>query len=175
MAETAFEACSRGTSPDSDAQQAAFEQIRSLASTEESGPPLNSAEADEAAQLQNRLQLGLDFIRSKSELIEFRSKVEGCGVVQPASCDITQGDQLIEVKAVHRGFRSLDFRQLLTYAALGYANDRYFSSVCLLNPREAKYFRAGVSDIALDVGAGSWVELMQDLINEMTEGLAVSR
>lgn len=103
----------------------------------------------------------------------FQPRFAGCGVVEPANGDLLLGSELIEIKAVQRPFRSTDIRQLLTYAALGYASGVAVTSLTLLNPRWGTYHRAGVGELAADIGAGSWPELMKDLVEAMS-GLEVS-
>ena len=103
----------------------------------------------------------------------YQPSLAGCGTVEPAQADVLLGRELIEIKAVQRPFRSTDLRQTITYAALAYSTDVAVDCVTLLNPRWGTYHRVDVADLAPDIGAGSWAELMKDLVDAMS-GLEVS-
>ena len=57
----------------------------------------------------------------------FKPRFSGQGAIEPCEGDVQAGDSLIEVKSVDRGYRSIDLRQSLIYAALDYlaGNSRY--------------------------------------------------
>ena len=174
IAESAFEATMRGTLPDAAAQEGARAQLRELPDAYERLPDLDRDEMVEAVGIQAVLGRYLRWHAVGQDSVEFRPSFEGCGVVQGAQGDIATETQLIEVKAVQRGIRGLDFRQVLTYAAMAHSKGQDFDAICILNPRQARYFRSSAEGLALDMGAGSWIELMQDLIAEMSDGLGVS-
>jgi hypothetical protein len=104
---------------------------------------------------------------------KFSASIPGCGVVDSARCDILAVDELVEIKTVTRPFRSSDFRQALTYAAMLYAAGRPVSKITLLNPRRAVFSTLFIAQIAAGARGDSAVELMQDLVERMT-GLQVS-
>ncbi|WP_459805024.1 hypothetical protein [Herbidospora sp. RD11066] len=103
----------------------------------------------------------------------FLHRVPGCGVVDAATADIISGSELIEVKAVTRAFRALDFRQTLTYAAMYYASGFEVTRITLLNPRRGRFFSESLDLVASDSSGHGRVELMQHLISWML-GLQVS-
>lgn len=150
---------------------AAIGEARSLVTRlprgEEAFAVLVPSELSEVALIRDNLEAFIRVTKGHHEP-EFQPYFEGCGVVEPAHGDILIGDELIEVKAVQRPFRSLDVRQLLTYAALAYAGDRAIRRLTLLNPRRSWRFSVVSDELALDIGAASWVELMKDLIDAMS-------
>ncbi len=171
IAETAFVAFARDTDPAGEAEVEARRHIVSLPRGGAAADALNQREVLEATVLKRQLA---KFVEVHTEPPLVVSPVfRGCGVVESARGDLLARDQLIEIKAVQRPFRGADFRQVLTYAALDYTRGSVIRRVTLVNPRFGTYFRSSVTDLALDIGAGSWVELMQDLVDAMT-GLQVS-
>jgi hypothetical protein len=99
--------------------------------------------------------------------VQFSPRVPGCGVVDAATADLLADCQLIEVKAVKRQFRSADYRQVLTYAAMLYASGQAVDNVTLLNPRLGIVVSTPIDSVAAGVCGQSRVELMQDLVNCM--------
>lgn len=105
--------------------------------------------------------------------VEFSPTVPGCGVVDQSIADIVAESELIEVKAVMRPIRSVDFRQMLTYVAMYYSKGRSFNKLTLLNPRNSYLFSVTLDDLASGSSGKSAVELLQELIEWMV-GLQVS-
>jgi hypothetical protein len=132
---------------------------------------ITRVESIEVNQLKDNLTRYLQ--TNLSVLPTFLPEFPGCGVVEPARGDILLGSELIEVKAVQRTFRGLDLRQAITYSALAHSNGQSVSFLTLLNPRWGMVYSSDVENLAMDVGAGSWVELMKDLIDAMS-GIEVS-
>jgi hypothetical protein len=164
VAELAFEMASSGGSP-FDHQPATAEFVSRLAG----GAPVDligKSNVQETFQLRDNIAAFLDLVPEEAL---FRPRLPGCGVVDEAEVDIVCGRRLIEVKSVQRTFRGTDFRQVLTYATLGYATGQEFDTISLVNPRLGCDFTLAASDLALDIGAGSWVQLMQDLVDAMVD------
>ncbi|MGW4956446.1 hypothetical protein ACWEPL_04390 [Nonomuraea sp. NPDC004186] len=103
----------------------------------------------------------------------YSPSVPGCGIVDRAIADIRRDHELIEVKTVTRPFRSSDFRQVLTYAAMYYASGVHIEEITLLNPRRGRYFKRPIDLVAHEACGLSGPELMQELVELMT-GLSVS-
>jgi hypothetical protein len=90
-----------------------------------------------------------------------RPPFPGCGIVQACEADIIVGELLLEVKVVDRGFRAVDFRQVLTYLALGHAAQRYgLRQIAIVNPRRGRWFRISVADLCLRLSGGSETDLL---------------
>lgn len=104
---------------------------------------------------------------------DFSPAVPGCGIVDEAVADIKRDRELVEVKTVTRPFRSSDFRQVLTYAAMYYASGLQIEQVTLLNPRRGRYFSSSLDLVALGASGLSGPGLMQELVELMT-GMNVS-
>jgi hypothetical protein len=171
LAESAFEAVATSVSSDA-AAEVARRRLKGLRGYEFLTADLTEYESNESDLLASHLEAYLD--RFQGEKREFRPQFSGCGVVMAAEADIRVANELIEVKAVQRSFGVGDFRQALTYVALAYSEGDEVEQICLLNPRRGCYFGVSVESLALDTGAGSRVELLQDLVAEMSSGLAVS-
>lgn len=112
------------------------------------------------------------YANSLSEVV-FSPSVPGCGVVDSSYADITSGTELIEVKAVSRSFRGVDFRQVLTYAAMFHSAGTKISEVALMNPRLANVVQISLDDIAASAAGCKSTELMHELVECMI-GLQVS-
>jgi len=164
IAETSF---MQLTYPDAQmAEELARKHLEKLPRSETVNERLTSDEFIEVAGLSANLGLYLNYYVSGP--VQPAPEFPGCGVVLKASGDVLAGSELIEVKAVLRLFRGTDLRQALTYAALAYSVDKGIDRITLLNPRLGAFFTSTASDLALDIGAGSWVELMQDLVETMS-------
>lgn len=174
IAEVAFESAASGTSRiTADVFGAARRRLERLPHHDQLPGNLTRQEREEAARIRRNIEAYLESY-TKGAPPRFRPLFSGCGIVEEAEGDVVAGTQLIEIKAVTRGFRGTDFRQVLTYAALAHAKSTSFETVALVNPRARTYYRSSAEGLALDIGAGSWVELMQDLIASMSELSGVS-
>lgn len=105
--------------------------------------------------------------------IYFNPTIPGCGVVDATIADITCEREIIEVKAVTRPYRSMDYRQVLTYVAMLHASGTHVDTVTLLNPRRSNYVTIDVEDLAATASGKSKVEVMHDIATWMI-GLQVS-
>jgi len=148
------------------AEELARKYVRKLPRSQNVNEKLTSEEFIEVAGLRANLELYLNYhVRGP---VRRAPEFPGCGVVLKANGDLLAGSELIEVKSVVRLFRGTDLRQALTYAALAYSIERSIDRITLLNPRLGVFFTSTASDLALDIGAGSWVELMHDLVETMS-------
>lgn len=81
-------------------------------------------------------RLSLVFLNTPLDRILPEPSFPGCGVLDSCQGDILVGDVLYEIKAGDRSFRSIDFRQLMTYAALNHLASKYvINGIGLFNPR----------------------------------------
>lgn len=173
MAETAFLIARHdGVLSDADLAQAEEDArafVSQLPRSDQVTSPLTNAEWYEIEQIRTKIAIYTSTLAEP----EFSPVVPGCGVVDQAVCDVTSGSEIVEVKAVVRPFRSMDFRQLLTYMAMLYASGKRFDRLTLLNPRTAWYFSAEIDSVASGSGGKTGVELLQELVEWMI-GLQVS-
>jgi len=129
---------------------------------------LNAVERGDAQAILQRLR---NYVQSKPNQTVFRPRFSGCGIVDEAQGDFMTGQELVEVKSVARSLRGTDLCQILTYAALAHAaKDRDdFELLTILNPRAGHKFSFDPSEFALDVGAPSWVDLVDRIVGEMSD------
>jgi hypothetical protein len=167
IAEAAFGALASGTGPTTSVQAAAFDMLAPLPRGPGT-PDLLSVE--EEREVFGVMANTLEYVeRFPGAVVTYRPKFPGCGTVRSAEGDVQIERELIEIKAVDRPFRGSDFRQVLTYAALAHASGTELEIVTLLNPRLATFFSSPVQTLALDLGAGSWFDLMHELIELMSQ------
>jgi hypothetical protein len=97
---------------------------------------------------------------------------EGCGIVDTCVGDVLIGPVLYEVKAGDRPVRSIDIRQLLTYAALNFAKKhRPIDRIGLVNPRLGKFFEIDLDTLCEEVGGGDGPsELLERIIYKLSSG-----
>lgn len=154
-----------------DAVAFAQNRLKGLPRLTEISDSLSEAESLDARHLAENIRIYVDTYLGHS--MEWSPKFSGCGRVLHAEGDLVAETTIIEIKSVERAFRGADFRQVLTYCAMAHSVGRQFSSMALLNPRLGTEFRSASEELALDIGAGSWVELMLDLIEAMSlEGVS---
>lgn len=132
--------------------------------------PPDEIEAQQVHRMADNLRASLE---TQTPEPLFRPAFPGCGVVEPCVGDILLGDTLIEVKTVDRLFRGLDFRQAIVYAVLADFGTNTIENIQLLNPRLSLEYTTSCQELALDLGAGSWVELRLNL-REAMSGLVTS-
>lgn len=123
----------------------------------------------------------LKFVEERQPLrIELSPEIAGCGVIDRCAADILLEYEvpwlpepvlrLYEVKVVDRSFRAIDFRQLLTYAALMLAQERRPSVVGLVNPRLGIYVECDVDELTMDTAGVPASELLDRIVFEVTAG-----
>ena len=105
-----------------------------------------------------------------AEAVLVKVPIPGCGFVDAAEADVLAGKVLYELKAVQRGFRGVDFRQVIVYAALNYAARRHeISDIGLLNPRLGVFYRLGIDSFAQLAAGMSGSELLGDILSAMSQ------
>jgi hypothetical protein len=139
--------------------------------------PPTAVELLEANRLLGNL---VQFIVDRPGNVELSPVIPGCGIVDRSSADIlieamTPFEDLptlllYEVKVVDRGFRAIDFRQLLTYAALMLAERRLPRLIGLVNPRRGVYFECDLNALCMDTAGVPAGDLLDRIIFEITSG-----
>ena len=98
-----------------------------------------------------------------------RPKFSGCGLLSNCEGDLIEGDCLYEIKAGDRGFRIVDLRQLLTYAALAYASRSLtFTYIGLFNPRTGVAWRKSLEDVCQAISGFRLNDLLPTLIEQFS-------
>ena len=151
--------------------QATAEARRRLArlNAEGIGDDLNPNELSAVQELFRRLS-SFFVDRHGMELV-VRPEFPGCGFVDRSEGDVIYGDALFEIKAVDRNFRSIDIKQLITYAALNHKSRSYlFRDIGIFNPRRGTEFRMGLDDVCMEVSGISAIELLEIIAYSIASG-----
>ena len=152
-------------------EQATDEARRRLAllNAENIGDDLNPDELNATQELYRRLSSF--FSRSQGRELVLRPDFPGCGFVDQSEGDVIYGDALFEIKAVDRDFRSVDIKQLITYAALNHKSGSYhFREIGIFNPRRGTEFRMGLDDVCMEVAGISAIELLEIIAYSIASG-----
>lgn len=153
------------------AAQATAEARRRLArlNAENIGDDLNPNELNAVQELFRRL-CSFFIDRHGRELV-VRPDFPGCGFVDRSEGDVIYDDALFEIKAVDRNFRSIDIKQLITYAALNHKSGGYlFRDIGIYNPRRGTEFRMGLDDVCMEISGTSEIELLEMIAYSISSG-----
>ncbi len=115
------------------------------------------------------------FFSGGTDILVTRPVFPGCGFIDVSEGDVITGETLFEVKAVDRMVRSIDLRQLLTYAALNKGARTFsLSRIGIFNPRRGIFFEFELDDVCIGV-SGSRAEVLLSEIIEAISGGDMSR
>lgn len=192
VAELAFEllrvGIESGSSPSAEERGLATTRVRrrvaALAGVQEATIAEPSrAERDEVSRLRRGLR---DFLGEHTpSRIVVGPRIAGCGIIDTCAADLllerkpqpldrflSELDRaalrLFEVKIVERSFRAVDFRQLITYAALMNAEGDAPGAVGLVNPRRGTFFECTMTELAMDTAGLSADELLQRIVFDVS-------
>ena len=130
--------------------------------------PMSKLEEWYVGELARRL---IEYFSFEQGVFEMRPKFPGCGFIDVSEGDVVVRDILYEVKAVDRMFRSVDIRQLLSYAALNFeANVYNLKSIGVVNPRRGIAMTVRLDDVCQSVSGRSVEELLSYLIDNVSSG-----
>ncbi|MGE0621620.1 MAG: hypothetical protein AB7O54_03310 [Pseudomonadales bacterium] len=95
----------------------------------------------------------------------------GCGLVSRCEGDVLVDQTLLEVKAGERNFRLIDFRQILVYLSLNYADGGSYDIAAMgfVNPRSGKVFVGDLEDVCFQVSGLSAVEVFEEIADFVCE------
>lgn len=95
---------------------------------------------------------------------------KGSGIINSCSGDVEVGeDCLFEIKSGDRAFRSIDYRQLLVYSALRFAEvGKGYGNLGVLNPRTGMSIMVDSETIAREVSGQSSTVLYQSLVESFS-------
>jgi len=117
----------------------------------------------------------LKFFSDKKEGLVLRPTFLGCGFVDASEGDIIAQKTIFEIKTVDRKLRSKDIRQLITYAALNNASNKFpIDRVGLVNPRKGLYFSLSVDEVCSRISGASAAALLPVIIDALSSG-SISR
>lgn len=126
--------------------------------------------ADELADSRRLARSLAEFVAQRVEGAEFvfEPHLAGCGFVDESRADFIVGPTLYEMKAVERPFRSIDVRQLLTYATLNYQSGQHaLESVGLVNPRKGTSVAYEVNALCRSIAGVTADELLNNIADFM--------
>lgn len=130
--------------------------------------PISMEENGEVVRIFDRLQ---EYFGVREERKILRPIFDGCGYVDSSEGDIISGESLFEIKTVERSFRSIDVRQLITYAALNHLSQQFrIESLGIVNARRGLYFEMSVEVICYEISGRSSQELFSAVIHAVSSG-----
>lgn len=133
------------------------------------GDDLNPDELNATLELFRRLSSF--FIDVHGRELVVRPDFPGCGFVDRSEGDVIYGDALFEVKVVDRNYRSVDIKQLITYAALNHKSRSYhFRDIGIFNPRRGTEFRMDLDDVCMEASGTSSIELLEMIVYSIASG-----
>lgn len=96
----------------------------------------------------------------------FSPQFPGCGILSECQGDFLLNKVLVEVKSGFRTFRTVDFRQALTYAALNYAGSHYdIHELALYNARLDRCVSLSVDDLCLQMAGERAVDIFEKILD----------
>jgi len=111
--------------------------------------------------------------RFGTQNVEFAPRFRGCGVLSPCEADLRIGARLIEVKAGYRNFRSVDFRQVLIYAALcDLERLMDMTEMTLINARLMREVSMSVEDLCGAMAGSSASDVLPRIVDFVSAGIA---
>lgn len=129
-------------------------------------PPLSP---DERSDADSQVRRVLHTLGKKKCLC--RPQFQGCGIVDRCEGDLLVEGELVELKAGDRRFRSIDFRQVLTYLALNHASREHaIDSVALMNPRVGISVRLPTSKFCYEISGRDASQLLDTIAYTMFSG-----
>jgi len=131
---------------------------------------LSEVEVADSREQLDRLRLLFGRIAAGAS-IEISPMFPGSGIINSCEGDLFFGETLFEIKAGQRTFRTVDIKQLLTYAALNYASGlRKLNRVGLFNPRMGISFCATLDEVSLETSGCMAGELLPEIVRVISSG-----
>ncbi len=95
----------------------------------------------------------------------------GCGIIDRGIGDLLVSSTLFEIKAGDRFFRSIDVRQLITYATLNHVSHQYeISRVGIVNPRVGIRIEVDLDELCFEISGKKSAELLTDISLAISAG-----
>ena len=132
------------------------------------GTQFSEEERADASELGRRLER---FFARYQDRVTTRPCFPGCGYVDISEGDVIVGSTLFEVKTVDRMIRSIDLRQLLTYAALNKSAGGFeLNGIGLFNPRRGIVAEFSLDEVCLGVSGNTAEVLLSEIIATISSG-----
>lgn len=107
--------------------------------------------------------------------IILRPSFPGCGYIDESEGDVICGQTLYEVKTVDRRFRSVDLRQVITYAALNFVSGQFsVESIGIFNPRRGLFFENTLDNVCAEISGRPAADLLAEVVETISSG-SISR
>jgi hypothetical protein len=136
--------------------------------------PLSDTEFADAVSQIDRISRCLGWIAPIKD-ISCRPALQGCGPINACYGDFLAASTLVEIKAGDRNFRSIDFRQVLTYAILNKISNQYLiENISLINPRVGISIVLPVEEFSYEV-SGRGLANLSDTIIFLLSSVGISR
>ena len=130
--------------------------------------PLNVDEKKEVTELFQRLS---NFFVKEHSPQQIRPIFKGCGFVDASEADVLAKSTLFEVKTVERSFRSVDLRQVITYAALNHSSKEVeITNLGLANPRRGVFFELPLNEISMEISGRTADERVSTIVQTISSG-----
>lgn len=112
-----------------------------------------------------------NFFTKERQIITLRPVFAGCGYVDASEGDVISDDVIYEVKTVERPFRSIDLRQVLTYAALNFSSRQFdLKKVGLLNPRSGLFCELLLDVVCEEISGKKSEEFLSTIVETISGG-----
>lgn len=135
----------------------------------ENQPDLDADDIEEAKEIATRL---LRYFGKTPASVSISPNFNGCGIVSNCRGDVVADDTIWEIKSGNRNFRSIDFRQLLVYSALDYANNgRRLKRIGLLNPRTGLTFETSMDVFSYEISGLHASEVFERVLFSVSANL----
>jgi|GEM_PF-6305680 len=142
------------------ALEAAKKRLSGLPGVTKNHADLTAKEEEAAKELAHRTLATARTASKSKKTMTFDPEFQGYGAVFKANGDIRANETLIELKAVDRGFRGTDFRQLMTYCLLNsFSRLEPIEYICVINARRGTYYLAKLSEFVFDTSATTFPDI----------------
>jgi hypothetical protein len=146
--------------------------VRTLGQARDQGQTeqLTRAEIEDAREQHERMMCVFTADISIEEVVP-EPVFPGCGFIDRCHGDVLVSKTLFEVKAGDRLFRSIDVRQLVTYAALNLvARQHKIHRVGLFNPRLGIRTVVDIDELCFEVSGKDAITLLSEIVVAISSG-----
>lgn len=127
--------------------------------------PLSPPERKDVDELVERSIIGLADASVYLRDCQFQTPAPGCGIIDSSLTDCVHKNTIVEFKSGDRGFRSVDFRQVLTYACLFRATGTVeIGDLIVINARRGVYVRLDLDEFVFDISGTTPSEFLMSFV-----------
>ncbi len=171
ISETAFCFLKNGEKSLPKAFREATVRIGNLPGAEKTHTRLKEQEKASVVELARRTKIMVEAISRDTDNITFDIEFAGCGALSRSYGDIFSNAVLSEVKSVDRGFRAVDFRQLMTYVLQNTTSKNYsIHSIAVINPRSGIFYKENIERFLFDTCAPNILDLQGKFVSSIGFG-----